>query len=303
MSNHIFRSPNTEIITPKLIVPANVNSSNIGIFVEIDNIFFDEDLKGKPYVDSSEDFDTKRKLHACQGIGFVDLFLETSSFANFANNSLPEGGGEIKAVISKDFGGDFFVLVLNTIDDVSMDAKRCEPLSIADFQLVLLKEDFENTSGNINISGWTNFIEEGTKSWRSYVDENSNSRAARIGSFLSRNTSTIGWLITKEINLETTIQEFLSFETSNSFADGSELEVLISTNWDGIHETITTATCEILPAKIIDDGANHEEFINSTFIDLSSYSSMAYIAFKYVGSGNEDFDGTFELDNIIINAK
>lgn len=303
LAKHIYRSPITEVIVPKLIEPTEVEKSNIGVFVKLRNALFSEDLKGKSYVDPTEDFDTKRKIQICKGLGFVDLFLETSSFADFSNNSLPEGGGEINAVISKDFGGDFFVLVLNSVEDVNMNDTRCKPLSISDFPTLLLEENFENTSGKVSIPGWTNYIEKGTKNWRSYVDNNSNSRAARIGSFLSRNNSTISWLITKSINLENTSQEFLSFETSSSFSDGSSLEVLISTNWDGIETSITNATWEILPARIVNESDNHENFIHSTYIDLSKYKGNAHIAFKYIGSGDENFDGTYELDNIKINTK
>lgn len=302
--NHLYRSEITEIIVPKVITMVAVNNAaNIGMFVKIKDVFFSGYTKGKSYTDPTEDFDTKRKIETCQGLGLVGSFLETSSFSSFANNSLPEGGGELSAVISKDFSGDFFVLVLNDILDVNMNDDRCTPLSISDFSTILLDEDFENTSGRISISGWTNYIEKGTKSWRSYIDANSNSRAARIGSFLSRNDSTISWLITKSINLETTNQEFLSFETSSSFFDNSNLEVLISTNWDGKETNITNATWETLPARIVNESDNHENFVNSTFIDLSKYKGNAYIAFKYIGSGNEHYDGTYELDNIIIRAK
>jgi len=33
------------------------------------------------------------------------------------------------------------------------------------------------------------------------------------------------------------------------------------------------------------------------------FSGTAYIAFKYSGNGNVNFDGTYELDNVVIKAK
>lgn len=304
IENHLFRSITTETIVPKVLTLGGLdNVSNIGTFVRIENAFFSSDLKGKTFVDPIEDFDTKRKIESCQGPSFVSSFVETSSFASFANNALPEGGGTINAIVSRDFGGDFTVLVLNSSDDVSMNDTKCTPSELTDFSKILLQQDFEATSGEIDIPNWTNFIEVGSKKWRSYTDANSLSRAANIGSYRSGDESTISWLITEGVNLNTTSEEYLSFETSTSFADGSTLEVLISENWNGTEATITTANWISLPAKIASNNDDYNSFKNSTYINLSNYSGTVYIAFKYVGNGNDVFDGTYEVDNINIIAK
>ena len=303
LEKHVFRSEKTVEIIPKLVSLAGLNVSNIGTFVKVDNVVFPTNLQGKSFVDPTEDFDTQRKIQTCQTLGFADLLLETSSFASFANKTLPLGGGTINAVVSNDFGGDFLVLVLNSDEDISMEGERCTTLLEVDFPTILLEEDFENSSGEIAITGWINFREEGTQSWRSYSDTYSQSKAARVGSKNSGNANTITWLITKGVNLDATTEEFLSFETSNSFANGSNLEVLISTNWDGTTINVTSATWDVLPAKIVSDGENFKNWIHSTYVNLSDYSGTAFIAFKYTGTGNINFDGTYELDNIKINAR
>ncbi|WP_299672396.1 DUF5689 domain-containing protein [uncultured Polaribacter sp.] len=303
MENHLFRSKNTETIVPKLVSLAGLNASDIGTFVIVQEVIFPTNLAGKSYVDPTEDFDTQRKIQSCQTLGFAALLVETSSFASFANKTLPTGGGSLKAVVSNDFGGDFLVLVLNTSEDVSMSGDRCSTLSESDFPIILLEEDFENSSGEIAITDWINYREEGTVSWRSYTDTYSQSKAARVVARNSGNASTITWLITKGIDLDATAEEFLSFETSNSFANGSNLETLISSDWDGTVTNITAANWDVLPAKIVSDGEDFKNWIHSTYINLSNYSGTVYIAFKYVGSGNVNFDGTYELDTIKINAR
>ena len=37
-------------------------------------------------------------------------------------------------------------------------------------------------------------------------------------------------------------------------------------------------------------------------ISLDCINGKGYIGFKYIGSGKEDFDGTYEIDEIIINS-
>jgi len=303
MSNHLFRTGITKEIVPKIIDFAGINDANIGTFIRLENVFFEASLTGKPYVDPKEDFDTQRKIQTCLGLGYDDLLLETSSFSSFSNITLPEKAGSIQAVVSKSFGGDFIVLNLNTTQDVAMEQERCSPLPMENFTKILLEENFDAESGDVDILNWINYREEGTKSWRSYTDSYSQSKAARIGSKNSDDTNTVSWLITSAINLETTVQEFLSFETSNSFANGSELVVFISTDFNGNTAHINQATWTVLPAKIVADGTGFKNWVHSTYIELSAYSGVAYIAFKYTGNGNVNFDGTYELDNITIIAK
>ena len=303
MNAHIFRSTETVIIIPKEVSLAGLNASDIGTYITVKGVFFPSNLEGKTYVDPTEDFDTQRKIQTCQTVGYADLLIETSSFASFANKALPIGGGFLNAVVSKDYSGDFLVLVLNTSEDVTMTGDRCTTRSESDFPIILLEENFETASGEITITDWINYREEGTKSWRSYSDTYAQSKAARMGSKSSGDAATITWLITKGVDLDYTTEEFLSFETSNSFANGSNLEVLISTDWDGAATNITTANWTILPARIVSNGEGFKNWVHSTFVNLSDYTGTIFIAFRYTGNGNVYFDGTYELDNITIIAK
>jgi hypothetical protein len=303
MNAHFFRSQETVHIIPKEVSLAAISDIDIGTFVRVNNVIFPENLAGKTYVDTTEDFDTQRNIRSCQSLGYADLRVETSSFASFAHKALPMGGGSINAVVCKDYNGDFLVLVLNTSEDVSMSNERCTTRVESDFPLTLLTENFEASSGEIGLSDWLNYREVGTKSWRSYSDTYSQSKAARIGSKNSGDLNTITWLITKGVKLDSTAEEFLSFETSNSFGNGSNLEVFISTDWRATAASINEATWHVLPAKIVANGEGYKNWVHSTFVNLSAYSGTAFIAFKYTGSGNVYFDGTYELDNITIIAK
>ena len=307
IEKHLFRSENTEIIEPLLVTIPEINQNYIGLFVTIDEVFFSENSKGKPYVDENDDFDTQRIFKSCQAFEYVDFTLETSSFAIFKNEILPSSSGTISGIVSKTFNGDKIVLALNTSNDVTLkNSEICTPLNIDDFPLTLLNEEFEEaTRGNINIANWTNYNQEGSKYWNYEEDETTLRRFAEISaySFVSGDQSIISWLITESVNLDTTTEEYLSFETSNSFANGSELEVLISTDWNGDNASISTSNWEKLPAIIVQDSEDFENWIFSSYINLTSYSGSVYIAFKYTGSSDEEFNGTYELDNIKIIAK
>jgi len=303
---HLFRSEKTEVIVPKIVSLSSIGQ-HVSTFVTVQNVFFPDNLIGKSYVDPTEDFDTQRSLESCEGFGFVSAKLETSSFASFANNTLPKKAGTINAVVSKDFGGDFTVLVLNGIEDVNMVSDdRCTPLNSNDFTPVF-QENFEAmTSTNpLGGNGWISFAQAGRFNWRvltSTDSGNPNSKIASMGAFNSGNESNIAWMISPIINLNAQDLEFLNFQTSNSFADDSILEVLISTNWDGTTTSIATATWQKLPATIVSRSENFQNWVDSGAIDLSGFSGTAHIAFKYIGGDNaaNTIDGTYEVDNVKI---
>ena len=192
---------------------------------------------------------------------------------------------------------------------------RCDPTTLdcglanTEGPTILFEDDFETQtrSSPITGNGWTNYIEAGSESWEAYTAGGSNASlgiSARMNSFNSGDTSNIGWLITPAIDLNTNTGVTLSFQTSNSFSDGSNMEILFSSNWDGTTDGISNATWGLIPAAYItQDSDLFSTWFDSGIVDLSCGSgSRVYFAFRYIGNGNSGFDGTYELDNIKITA-
>ena len=123
------------------------------------------------------------------------------------------------------------------------------------------------------------------------------SKIAYVSGYNSNDASNIAWLITPVIDLDAQGTEFVKFKSSNSSSDNSELELLISTDWDGIKATISTSTWETLNANIVSDDEYYQNWVYSGLTDLSSYSGNAYIALKYIGGDAGNNDGTFEIDD------
>ena len=301
--SYIFRSENTETIVPKLV--SILTSSTIGIFVTLDNVAFPTTSVGQSYVDPNDDFDTKKTVQRCSGFSYYNFILETSTFASFKNEVLTDGGGSISGIVSKTFNGSDLVLALNTTADVNMSGTRCPLVDINEFS-VLFEEDFESYSNNTTVfGGWTNYKEAGSKAWQLKTTDdpqNFDSKTARIGAFNSGDSNNIAWLITPPIDLDTQLEEFINFQSSNSFSDNSDLELLISTYWDGTEAGVLSATWSELPGIIVSDSEPYENWIDSSYVDLSAYSGTAYVAFRYTGGGTNN-TGTFEIDNFRVYAK
>ncbi|SDS33507.1 protein of unknown function [Winogradskyella sediminis] len=308
IAENMLRSGTTEEIVPLNLTFSEITDDHVGMFIQVDNVEFADNLNGLQYFDPSEVYDTARTLQSCSGFGYDTFILETSSFADFKAYDLPTGNGSIKAVLSKTFDASSFVLALNSVDDVDMDGARCSLLDIEDFE-TLLEEDFESmpTGSSISSNGWTSYAEVGTYNWRALTTTDSGNPGpgniiASMGAYNSSTDENIAWLISPSIDLEAQGIEFLNFQSSNSFSDDSELEVLISTDWDGTQANVTSATWTTLPAIIAGDDEFYQDWFDSGLINLSSYSGTAYIAFKYIGGfpSSENIDGTFEIDNFKI---
>ncbi|WP_417785657.1 DUF5689 domain-containing protein [Tenacibaculum sp.] len=294
VEKHVFASTTKADLVPTVIKIEDITGDNINTFVTIEGAQFDSSQLGNTFSGEPNDsFDGLRTFSECESGNSINL--QTSTFASFKANLVPQGRGSINFVLTKDFRAENFVAIVNTPTDINFENQRCDPL---------FEESFEDQpNGSVMIEGWTNYQEDGTQNWNVFSDNYSLGNSARIGSYNSGDSSTIAWLITPQLDLDAQEGEVLNFKTSNSFSDGSNLEVLISTDWDGTEANITSATWVTLPATIVDDSEYYKNWVNSGDIDLSGYTGTAYIAFKYTGSGNSGEDGTYELDDITVKVK
>lgn len=305
----IARSNNVETIVPNVMNFSDIGEAHIGMMVQVNGAQFASNLNGLPFVSPLDDFDTQRIMEACECPGSATNFiLETSTFAAFKNVIMPTGAGSITAVVSREFDANNIVLVVNDYTDVAFSdnvADRCASDGIDTTGYTnSFTEDFEGMSTGLSVSGngWTNFIEAGSRDWEvdfSTDSGNPSSRIASLGAFGSGEASNIAWLISPAINLDSQGVEVVTYETSNSFADNSNLEVYISTDWDGNPANILTATWDNVTgcANIVNDGQWFQDWIPGS-ISLESYSGTGYVAFRYVGGdADSNFNGTYEIDN------
>ncbi len=315
---HIFRDPEVATIVPLEVNISDFSNDLESLFIRLNDVQFNRnDVLGENVLtfaaEDDDQFDGERVLESCANSSTV--ILSTSTFSDFNTLLLPANRGSIDGILTRDFFDDFYTLVINTPEDINFDNDmRCDPIELSCGLAAtvgannLFSDDFETQSTNSLVSGngWTNYIEAGTEGWEAYTQGGTNSSqgiSARVGSFNSGDASTIAWLITPAIDLDANSAVTLSFETSNSFSDGSNMELLFSNDWDGTESGIATATWGVLPdAYVVQDSDFFGEWFESGNVDLSCGSGTIYIAFKYTGSGESAFDGTYELDEISIDS-
>jgi hypothetical protein len=312
-SDFLLRDDEVEDIIPLDITISQFTSEKTNLYIRLNSVQFNRnqalgDDRLTFAAEADDQFDGERILESCTS-GATTTF-STSTFADFKGQLLPQGSGSITGLLTFNFFGEDFNVVVNDLSTIDLNGERCDPseiscgIAIATGANVLFSDFFETQQVNnpINGNGWTNYAESGTQTWEAYSSGGTNASlgtSARIGSFMSGDTSTIGWLATPQINFDAQDGETLNFMTSNSFSDGSTLEVLFSNDWDGVAANIPNATWDIVAdAFIVQDSDFFGDWFPSGNVDLSCVSGQGYIAWKYVGSGVSDFDGTYELDEI-----
>ncbi|MBZ9777786.1 DUF5689 domain-containing protein [Psychroflexus sp. CAK8W] len=281
--------------------------------VQFSKIYFSENGSASYASETGDSFDGERILESCASSN--ELIFSTSTFADFKTLSLPPGSGSLKGVVTRDFFGEFFTFYINSPEDVDMTGERCDPIVFscglastpANSEFINVNFEDQNINSPVNIPGWTNYIEAGSEAWEAFVDNGTNQSlgiSVRVGSFNSGDASTISWLISPEIPVVDSSKVTLEFKTSNSFSDDSVMQVLYSTNWNGTEEGITTADWGVIEdAVIVSNSQFFGDWVSSKLVDMSCFEGNGHIAFKYIGSGQQSQDGTYELDDIFINVE
>lgn len=314
----LIRDVEVATIEPLPIAFEDFSDENTNLYIRLNNVQFNRDEvlgdNRKSFAGEPDDrFDGERTLESCE-TGAAAIF-STSTFSDFKSVLLPLGSGTLDGILSYDFFGENYNIVVNDPSSINFDSTdRCDPtevdcgLATAKGTNVLFTDFFETqTPGNaITGNGWTNYIEAGSEQWEAYTATGNNPSlgiSARMQGFNSGDDSNIAWLITPQVNFDNQDGETLNFKTSNSFSDGSTLQLLFSSDWDGNPANVKTATWDLIPAAYItQDSDPFGSWFPSGNVSLDCITGSGYIGIKFVGSGNAAFDGTYEFDEIVINS-
>jgi hypothetical protein len=320
MDQTIIRAIELAEIEPLSINISDFSAAKTNLYLRLNDVQFNRnDALGenrKTFAAEPEDeFDGERNLESCAE-GF-SVILSTSTFSDFKAIEVPQGRGYLDGILTYNYFGDTFNMVLNSPETIHFNSTdRCDLVEV-DCGLaettgsnVIFSEFFESQEVDESITGngWTNYIQKGSRDYEAYFSDGGNGNpslgiSVSIGSYNSNDDSTITWLIMPEIDFDIQDGETISFKTSNSFSDGSTLILLFSSDWDGNPDTIATSTWDSLPAAYIaQDDDFYGDWYPSGNVSLDCINGKGYIGFKYTGSGEEDFDGTYELDEIIVNS-
>ncbi|UZH54028.1 choice-of-anchor J domain-containing protein [Salinimicrobium tongyeongense] len=316
---HISRSAEVAAITPRLIKASEFSDALENLYVKIEDVQFNKLLvqaqnPATYAAEENDEFDGERLVESCTGD--FPFIISTSTYADFAALKLPAGSGNVQGILTRDFYDEIYTLYMNLPEDISFsNSSRCDPatsscgLATSRGGKILFEDDFSLQKNNkpVDGKGWKNIVQEGSRQWEAFTATGANAslgRSARMRPAGSGDSRSLSWLITPKINFDANSAEVLSFKTSTSLANGSFMEVLISTDWDGSEENLLKAEWQILSAaKIAAKNDFFGDWISSGLVDLSCIAGKGYIAFRYTGSDHSYYNGVYELDDVMITAE
>ncbi len=275
------------------------NSAMLGRLVTINQVQFADYELGKTYADALDDppASANRYLVDCSNNRII---VRTSGYATFAGTELPEGKGDITAVVTV-FNSDYQLLIRD-FDEVLLTGDRCPPGGqVLGAPVESLSQNFTSFTAEQDIfpSGWQNFAQAGSRLWRAKVF--SGNTYAQATGYGSNDSQILIWFIPPPVVLST--QKVLTFQTSKAYwehqGDNLPFEVLFSTDYNGLN--ITSATWTPLTATIAGKTDTDNAWINSGNINLPVIpGGTGVIGFRYRGSDVETT--SYRIDNIVVAA-
>ncbi len=217
------------------------------------------------------------------------IIVYNSGYSDFYDQTLPAGKGDVVGILSY-FGNNWQLLLRSEEDCMNFEEVPEAPVDPVDG----INEGFD--SGAIP-SGWTTALVSGTKKW--YVtDFDSNyyaSCTAYKGTDPEDGKGYDSWLITPPIDADKLAEKAMHFQSQAAYSGDCALEVYVMTDNDP-----TTATLTKLNANIAEPPASgYSGFVTSGNIDLSSFSGIIYIGFRYTAK-TSSASRTYCIDNVVV---
>ncbi len=281
---NVIKQATGKSIAPMVTTVDQINPLMQAHLIKLEDVEFAPSSQGQTYADAVNQQSVNLDLTDCNG---NTVLVRTSGYANFAGDVVPSGNGDMLAIVGQ-FGSDM-QLYIRRPSELTFNNTACGGVPPGTY----LNKDWEDQ--DLTSGGWVTKLVTGTLNW-SASDQGSGTWYAKMSNYNgSTNEDSEAWLITPAMDFTSATNPELNFETAYNYA-GPALEVLVSTDYDGISNPATQGTWTPLSPTL---SPGSWTWTPSGALNLSSYNgnSSVYIGFKYTGS-SPSTGSTWELDNV-----
>jgi len=217
-------------------------------------------------------------------IGGKNLILRTSSYANFANDKMPDGVGTLIGIFSV-FNGQYQVYIRDINDTKNF---------VDTGNKVIYQQNFDADPPD-----WIKFAKTGGKPWTWDA-----TYSVMVANGYQGTAPCETWLVSPAIDLTGISNPILTFKTWTKYTDSglaNPLDVYISTNYSGTGDPTTadwaTIQCALSPA-------NSGIWTSSGDVSLAAFNQPVYIAYRYRSSGvTSNTASKWEVDTFKVTGK
>ena len=272
---HIVILANNKDIEPTVTTIANINAGqHLAGLVRLENVRFTErntfaepNTYGNRTLADPTDYSQT-------------VIVRTSNYANFANDSLPQGTGNLVAIAS--VYGNTWQLFIRSARELEFEGYTPG----GDSELPYY-QDFASSFGT-----YTTYDVLGAQSWE--IDYNT---AKMTGFANSTNYANEDWLISKRVSFEGVSQVSMTMSYIARYFENLDSDITVQVSSDYTSGDPTQATWTQVPASWT-SGSNWSDFATTT-VDLSQFAGQKVcVAVKYLS--NETKAGTIEVQSILI---
>ncbi len=272
---HIVILANNKPIEPEVTTIAEVNAGNhLAQLIRLENVRFTEQ-------NTFADPTTYGNRTLADPTDYSQtVIVRTSNYANFANDSLPQGTGNLTAIAT--VYNNTWQLVIRSARELDFDGY----VPGGDNGLPYY-QDFASSFGT-----YTTYDVAGPQSWE--IDYNT---AKMTGYANSTNYANEDWLISAKFSLENVSSASLTMTYIARYFNNLDSDITLQVSSDYTSGDPTLANWTQVPASWI-SGSNWNDFVATT-VDLSSFVGQKIcVAVKYVSDDVKA--GTIEVQSILI---
>ncbi|MFC7356327.1 DUF5689 domain-containing protein [Jejudonia soesokkakensis] len=311
-TDFLLRDDELEDIIPLDITIPEFTVEKTNLYIRLNNVQFNRnqalgDNRLTFAAEADDQFDGERTLESCSSS--ATTIFSTSTFADFKGQLLPQGSGSIDGILTLNFFGEDFNVVVNDLSTINLDGERCDPEGIdceggAVTGTAFFDDNFESYNSTIDVvaAGWViENVSGGNVEFE--LDEFSNNNYMLVSAFNSNEEDIESWLITPEFSLDNTNMDALNVDIQTNFNNGLVLTLMLSTDFTGSIEDATWV--ELTDATVPPGSASgFGSFTPAGPINLSCVDgSNVRIGFKYTGSDVSGGGTTrYHIDNVRING-
>ena len=272
---HIVILANNKPIEPAVTTIANINAGlHLAGLVRLENVKFTEQ---NTFADATS---YGNRTLADPTDYSQTVIVRTSNYANFANDSLPQGTGNLVAIASV-YNSTWQLLIRSARE---LEFEGYVPGGDADLPYY---QDFTSSFGT-----YTTYDVLGAQSWE--IDY---STAKMTGYANSTNYANEDWLISKQVSFEGVSQVSMTMTYIARYFSNVNNDITVQVSTDYTSGDPTLATWTQVPATWA-EGSNWTDFVATT-IDLSQFAGQKVtVAVKYLSDDTKA--GTIEVQSILI---
>ncbi len=272
---HIIILANNKPIEPKLTTIANINAGqHLAGLVRLENVRFTEQ---NTFADPTT-YGNRTLIDPMDPSG--NVIVRTSNYANFANDSLPQGTGNLIAIAS--VYNSTWQLIIRTASELEFDGYG--PGNDNDLPYC---EFFSSSLGS-----YTAFDVNGAQHWE--IDY---STAKMTGYVNSTNYENEDWLISAKFSLENVSSACMTMSYIARYFNNVNEDITVWVSSDYTSGDPNLAEWKQVPASWV-EGSNWTDFASTT-LDLSEFiGQKVRVAVRYLSDNNKA--GTIEVQSICI---